>query len=223
MDERVEAGRMQPAPGDTVGAPLPADLQCMLHTPPRRECCISGETESGFTLIELLVVVLVMAILIAIAVPTFAGFRDRAHDARAQSNIANALRIEGGYYAEEGRYTANTSELRALDPKFDWTQSDATMNGVLPAAPGAVIDPGYDVDGDGSHNCSVSTSNGVTTVSGDCYLDAVMVCLVSVSASGRKLLAVSVGTGAEAGTYYNEGVDCPNDPSGVLGWSTSGW
>jgi len=43
----------------------------------------------GFTLVELLVVIVVIAILLAIAVPSYAGFRDRAEEAAAKS----ALRI----------------------------------------------------------------------------------------------------------------------------------
>lgn len=179
--------------------------------------------EDGFTLIELLVAVLIIAVLLLIAIPQFLGARNRAHDRRAQSNIRNALATQRVYYVEHGRYLANAAELENWEPALDWTQSDAALDGVLAAAPSVVVDYGFDVDGDGSHNCSVNTSNGVTTVSGDCYLDARMVCLVSVSASGTRFLLVDVATGSEAGTYFNEGVDCPADPSGLGGWSGSGW
>ena len=66
--------------------------------------------EEGFTLIELMVVVLIIAILIAIAIPTFLGARTRAQDRQAQSNLRNAFAAEKVVYTDNQTFT--TSHMR---------------------------------------------------------------------------------------------------------------
>ena len=63
--------------------------------------------ESGFTLIELLVVLLIIGILLAVAVPSYLGFKDRANRGAAQANVRSAVPAVEAYYADRGNYNAS--------------------------------------------------------------------------------------------------------------------
>ena len=63
------------------------------------------KSEKGFTLIELLVVVAIIGILAAIAIPQFAAYKTRSFNARAQSDLRNALTAEEAYFVDNEFYT----------------------------------------------------------------------------------------------------------------------
>ena len=77
--------------------------------------------DDGFTLIELMVVVLIIAILIAIAIPTFLGARERAQDRQAQSNLRNAFAAEKVLYTDNQAYSEVGGSLQSVEPSLSYT------------------------------------------------------------------------------------------------------
>jgi type IV pilus assembly protein PilA len=79
------------------------------------------ESDKGFTLIELMVVVMIIAVLLAIAIPTFLGSKGKAEDRSAQSSLRNAVTAARTVYTDSGTYTnATDSELDDAEPSLEF-------------------------------------------------------------------------------------------------------
>jgi type IV pilus assembly protein PilA len=111
--------------------------------------------EAGFTLIELMVVLLIMAILLAIAIPTFLGVKSGAYDRGAQSNLVNSLTSAKAGYANGGTYgttpALEQAALGAAEPNITYTAT-----GSVSQASGNSVS--VNVSGDGNQVLLVSYS-----------------------------------------------------------------
>lgn len=92
--------------------------------------------EAGFTLIELMVVLLILAILMAIAIPTFLGVTSGANDRATQSNLTNAVTESSAIYQGNNQSFATpttgtiASMFQSSAPEFSWTSSSCSSSAV---------------------------------------------------------------------------------------------
>jgi type IV pilus assembly protein PilA len=120
-----------------------------------------AQDEKGFTLIELLVVILIIAILAAVAIPTFLNQRGKAYDSDAQSMVKSMEIAEETYAtSNNGSYTNSLKALEAIDPSI----GDASS--AIADAPQGASSSGYTVSATALHTgdtFSIVESDGSQT------------------------------------------------------------
>jgi len=72
---------------------------------------VGARNEDGFTLVELLVVVAILAVMLAIAVPSYLGYKGRAADGSAKANIRATLPSVEAYFIDNGSYSGMTAAI----------------------------------------------------------------------------------------------------------------
>jgi type IV pilus assembly protein PilA len=106
-------------------------------------------------MIELMTVVLVIAVLLAIAIPMFLGAENRAGDRAAQANVHHALTAEHIVFVDSETFSTSNAVLRAAEPRLVYVPG-------VPAKNSAEVYVGTDATGN-------TVVVGVQSLSGKCF------------------------------------------------------
>jgi type IV pilus assembly protein PilA len=182
---------------------------------------LEGESgsEGGFTLIELMVVLLIIAILLAIAIPTFLSVSGGARDRAAQSNLTNAVTDSIAYYQNSQTYDASSTTsasqghaagstsvaLQSAEPTFTWSDIACTTATASKCVSVAPVDVASTNDGQGIILAAMSAT-------GTCWYALNMQATPAAYVSGGPDVVATIGvfagqtsiptTANTAGTFY---------------------
>jgi type IV pilus assembly protein PilA len=183
----------------------------------RRSGASESGVDAGFTLIELMVVLLILAILLAIAIPTFLGVTGGANDRAAQSAATNNGQQYGG-----GTTPITQTLLTTNEPSIHWVAGSTSTQGYV----------SWYVSSDGEGVILASPSKNGNT----CWYAVDNLQAITANAGGNGAYgttAVAAGSATQApsgaGTFYSHGpmqvvggVSVCNSNAAITGASTWG-
>ena len=85
--------------------------------------------KKGFTLVELMVVIAIIGILVAIAFPQLAAYRNRGFNVTSMSDLKNMVICQEAYFADNQTYSLTTVDLSA----YGYVQSPGISSTVMGA------------------------------------------------------------------------------------------
>ena len=112
----------------------------------RRDAEGEAGVDAGFTLIELMVVLFILAILLAIAIPTFLGVTKSANDRASQSNLNTALvNAKAQYQQNSQAYPAAATlvtQLQSAEPSLTFQTTASTDQNHISVRDGGLFSSG---------------------------------------------------------------------------------
>jgi type IV pilus assembly protein PilA len=83
----------------------------------------SRPDDRGFSLVELMVVVMIVALLLAIGLPSFLGFRAGAQDSAAQASLSTAEKAATAVLVEAEQFPSTAAllvRMPTIEPSLQW-------------------------------------------------------------------------------------------------------